>query len=51
MLSAVAAYGNVVMVCAVGPVILGPIESAMSWVYCYWSMMLNENYEAIMCLN
>ena len=30
-----AVYGNVVIVCRVDPVILGPNESAMPCVYCY----------------
>ena len=29
-------------------IILGPAESAMSWVYCYLPMMSNYYYEAIM---
>ena len=50
MLSAAADYSNVliVMVCMyiiyprVGPVILGPAESSMPWVYCYLTMMFDE---------
>ena len=38
MLSATAVYGNevqwYVLYSRIGPVILGPAESAMSWVYC-----------------
>ena len=46
LLSAAVVYGNelwwYVLYSRVGPVILGPVESAMPWVYCYLPMMLNQ---------